>query len=166
MLIGDSRSREVDPMTSLRTVPLAELFAEDETAWLDRMSQLVRQRRLTELDLDNLGEYLSDMARRDRREVKSRLVVLIAHRLKWEFQPDRRSRSWQATIITQRQELAELAGAGVLRHHAEAVLVESYDNAVERTVAETALGRGAFPTECPYTVEQLLAADVSTEETA
>ena len=153
-------------MTFLRTVPLAELFAEDETAWLDRMSELVRQRRLTELDLDNLTEYLSDMARRDRREVKSRLVVLLAHLLKWEFQPDRRSRSWRATIITQRQELAEFAGSGVLHDHAESVLAESYDNAVELAVAETGLVRDTFPSECPYSVGQLLAVDVSTEETA
>jgi hypothetical protein len=153
-------------MSSLQTVPLAELFAEDETAWLDRMSELVRQRRLTELDLDNLTEYLSDMARRDRREVKSRLAVLIAHLLKWEFQPDRRSRSWRATIITQRQELAELAGTGVLRNHAEAVLGECYDNAVELAVAEIGLVRDTFPAACPYTVEQLLVADVSTGETA
>jgi Domain of unknown function DUF29 len=152
-------------MTFLRTVPLAELFAEDETAWLDRMSELVRQRRLTELDLDHLTEYLSDMARRDRREVKSRLVVLLAHLLKWEFQPDRRSRSWRATIITQRQELAELASSGVLHNHAEAVLAESYDNAVELAVAETGLVRDTFPAECPYSVGQLLAVDVSTEET-
>jgi hypothetical protein len=152
-------------MTSLWTVPLAELYSEDETAWLDRMSVLVRERRLTELDLDNLTEYLSDMARRDRREVKSRLVVLMAHLLKWEFQPDRRSRSWRATIITQRQELAELAGTGVLRDHAEAVLAEAYVNAVELASAETGLTGETFPAACPHTVEQLLVIDVSEEET-
>ncbi len=80
-------------MASLRTVPLAELYAEDETAWLDRMGELVRRRRLSELDVDNLAEYLSDMARRDRREVKSRLGLLMAHLLRWEDQPDRRSGS-------------------------------------------------------------------------
>ena len=153
-------------MTSLRTVPLAELYCEDETAWLERMSELVRQRRLTELDLDNLSEYLSDMARRDRREVRSRLVSLMAHLLKWEFQRDRRSGSWRATIITQRQELAELAGRGVLRNHAEAVLGEAYANAVELAAAETGLAGDTFPEECPYTLEQLLAVDVSEEEPA
>lgn len=152
-------------MTSPRTVPLAELYVEDETAWLDRMGELVRQRRLSELDLDHLAEYLSDMSRRDRREVKSRLVVLIAHLLKWEYQPDRRSGSWRATIITQRQELADLAGSGVLRSHAEAVLAVAYANAIELAAAETGLPVGMFPAECPYTVDGLLAADVSKEET-
>ncbi len=153
-------------MNSLRTIPLAELYAEDETAWLDRMGELVRRRRLSELDLDNLAEYLSDMARRDRREVNSRLGVLMAHLLEWEFQPDRRSGSWRATIITQRQELADLAGSGALRNHAEAVLAEAYDNAVERAAAETGLAAGTFPARCPYALEQLLAADVSEDETA
>ena len=151
-------------MTSLRTIPLADLYLEDETAWLDRMSELVRQRRLTELDLDNLTEYLSDMARRERREVKSRLGLLITHLLKWEFQPERRSGSWRATIITQRQELADLAGSGVLRNHAEAVLAEAYANAVEVAAAETGLVAGSFPAECPYGLDQLLAADVPGEE--
>ena len=150
-------------MTSLRTVPLAELYAEDETAWLDRMAGLVRRRRLTDLDLDHLAEYLSDMARRDRRELRSRLVVLMVHRLKWESQPDRRSRSWRATIITQRQELADLAGSGVLRDHAEAVLAEAYANAIERAAAETGRAAAAFPAKCPYTLEGLLAADPVSE---
>src|SRR4051812_19816091 len=153
-------------MTSLRTVPLAELYAEDETAWLDRMAELVRQRRLTELDLDNLTEYLSDMARRDRREGKSRLGGLMAHLLKWGFQPDHRSRSWRATIVSQRQELAELAGGGVLRNYAEAVLAAAYENTVELAAAETGMDIGKFPAECPYRLEQLLAADVSNEESA
>jgi hypothetical protein len=150
-------------MTSLRTVLLAELYCEDETAWLERMSELIQQRRLTELDLDHLSEYLSDMARRDRREVKSRLGVLMAHLLKWQFQPDRRSRSWRGTIIAQRQELAELAGSGVLRNHAEAVLADAYAAAVELAAAETGLAADTFPAECPYTVEQLLAVNVTEE---
>jgi len=147
-------------MTSLRAGSLAELYQEDETAWLERMSELVRRRRLEELDLDNLTEYLSDMARRDRREVKSRLVLLMAHLLKWQFQPDRRSASWRATLIAQRQELADLAGSGVLRRHAEAVLAEAYGNAVELAAAETGLDAARFPAECPYTVEGLLTAAV------
>jgi hypothetical protein len=151
-------------MTSLRTASLAELYLDDETAWLDRMAELVRQRRLSDLDLDNLAEYLTDMARRDRREVLSRLGLLMAHLLKWQFQPERRSRSWRATIIVQRQELAELASTGVLRNHAEAVLPDAFANAVELASAESGLPRATFPAECPFTVEQLLAADVPEDE--
>ena len=143
-------------MSSLRTIPLAELYIEDETAWLERMSELVRYRCLTEIDFDNLTEYLSDMARRDRREVKSRLTVLLTHWLKWEHQPEKRSGSWKATIAHQRQELADDAGSGVLRNHADEVLADAYGNAVERAALETGLPATAFPAECPYSIDQLL----------
>jgi hypothetical protein len=139
---------------------LATLYAEDETAWLEAMASLVRRRELVNLDLENLAEYLSDMAKRDRRVVKSRLIVLLVHLLKWEFQGEKRSRSWRTTVLTQRQELVDLAGRGVLRAHAEAILAQAYEDAVELAASETALPKASFPEACPYTVEQLLAIDL------
>jgi hypothetical protein len=144
-------------------VTLADLYEADETAWLDATADLIRRGAYRELDYAHLEEYLSDMARRDRREVESRLVVLIAHVLKWLHQPDQRSRSWQGTVVGQRQELARLVARGVLRNHAEAVLPEMYAEAVERAVAETGLPAQTFPAECPYSLEQLLSFDPAAE---
>ncbi len=135
---------------------LPALYERDETAWLEAMAELARDGRAKDLDLPHLAEYLSDMARRDRREVESRLVVLLAHLLKWDPQPDRHSRSWRATVIEQRQELKRLAGRGVLRNHAEDVLAEVYPEAVERAAAETGLSLDRFPVVCPYMLDQLL----------
>lgn len=143
-------------MTPRAAESLATLYHDDETAWLEAMAELIHQGRVTELDYVNLGEYLTDMARRDRREVKSRLGVLLAHLLKWQYQPDRRSGGWRATIVAQRQELADLASSGVLRNHAETVLPEAYANAVEQAASETGLPEQTFPVDCPYTVDQLL----------
>ena len=142
---------------------LAQLYESDETAWLEAMADLIRQGRLGDLDYPHLGEYLTDMARRDRREVESRLATLLTHLLKWVHQPDHRSRSWRGTIVEQRQELARLATRGVLRNHAEAVLAEVYAEAVERAAAETGLPAESFPGECPYTLEQLLSPEVPAE---
>jgi hypothetical protein len=139
---------------------LALLYSEDETAWLEAMVLMIRRGELANLDFDNLADYLSDMAKRDRREVKSRLVVLLVHLLKWEFQREKRSRGWRTTVLTQRQELVDLAASGVLRAHAEQVLGEAYENAVELAASETALPRASFPTACPYTLKQLLEIDV------
>ena len=141
------------------SIVLADLYEEDETAWLDAMVELLHRRELAELDYAHLGEYLEDMAKRDRREVESRLVTLIAHVLKWGYQPDQRSRSWRGTILEQRQELGRLVGRGVLRNHAEAVLADVYAEAVERAVAETGLASETFPANIPYTLDQLLAFD-------
>ena len=104
------------------------------------------------------------MAIRDRREVKSRLVVLLTHLLKWQHQKDLRSRSWRTTVLHQRNELADLASRGVLRAHAESVLAESYEQAVELTVSETDLPRTTFPASCADTVEQLFAIDLMHEQ--
>jgi hypothetical protein len=143
---------------------LAALYEADETAWLDATADLVRAGRLDQVDTHTLAEYLADMAKRDRREVESRLIVLIAHVLKWVHQPEGRSRSWRATIIEQRQELEGLAGRGVLRNHAEAVLAEVYPKAVERAEAETGLEVELFPDGCPYTLDQLLSSDLLTDQ--
>lgn len=138
----------------------ATLYEVDETAWLEAAAELIRQGRMAEVDPDCLAECLSDMARRDRREVESRLIVLMTHVLKWFYQPDRRSGSWRATVVEQRQELEVLARRGVLRSHAEAVLDDAYLKAVERAAAETGLPPGTFPASCPYPLDRLLSPDI------
>jgi hypothetical protein len=143
--------------------PLPALYERDETAWLDIMASLAREGRLEDLDLPHLAEFLSDMARRDRHEVESRMVVLLAHLLKWTGQPKRRSRSWRSTIIEQRQELNRHASRGVLRNHAESVLPQVYAEAVERATAETGLPTERWPAECPYTIDQLLTIELPEE---
>lgn len=150
-------------MTTAQALSPSVLYEQDETAWLEAMSELIRLGRLDEVDYPNLAEYLADMARRDRREVESRLTVLLTHALKWIYQPDHRSGSWRGTIIEQRQELEGLVSRGVLRNHAEAVLADVYSKAIERAAAETELPVERFPVACSYTLEQLLSADLLAE---
>jgi hypothetical protein len=134
---------------------LPALYEQDETAWLEAMAKLIREHRFAELDYIHLGEFLTDMARRDRREVERRLAVLIAHLLKWTHQPERRSGSWRATVEIQRQELAVLLESAALRNHAEAVLARAYAKGVRQAVAETGLLVSTFPSACPYTLDRL-----------
>src|SRR5690349_22135287 len=109
---------------------LAHLYEADETAWLEQMSKLISEGRYKELDYKHLGEYLLDMAKRDRREVVSRLKTLMMHLLKWEHQPRKRSRSWQTNIMTQRDDLRDLLESQTLRNHAVDVLADVYARAV------------------------------------
>lgn len=132
------------------------LYVEDETAWLELTAQLISNRRWDEVDCENLSEYLADMARRDRREVLSRLTVLLTHLLKWEHQPQQRSGGWEATIMHQRSELEDLLESGTLRNHAAEVLGKAYDRAVEMASVETGIAESTFPKDCPYSLESLL----------
>jgi hypothetical protein len=135
---------------------LPQLYEDDETAWLDEMARLVAERRFAELDAEHLSEFLSDMARRDRREVLSRLVVLLTHLLKWEHQRDQRSNGWQATIGNQRDELKDLLESGTLLRHAHDVLGKAYERAARQAALETGLGEDTFPPECPFTLDAVL----------
>ncbi|MGL6094956.1 MAG: DUF29 domain-containing protein [Fimbriiglobus sp.] len=138
-------------------VALPDLYADDETAWLDAMVELLDAADLAALDYDNLREYLADMAKRDRREVESRLVVVLLHVLKWVHQPAHRTASRRATLVEQRQELESLMDRGVLRIHAETVLPEVYRKAVERAVAETGLPTETFPSDSGFTLAEWMA---------
>lgn len=146
-------------MTKTKTLPLDLLYEQDETAWLEAMSSLAAQGRFAEMDHRNLSEYLADMAKRDRREVLSRLTVLIMHLLKWERQPERRTGSWQSTILEQRSELRELLDSKTLYNHAHAVLAKAFAGARERAAAETELPAASFPAECAWDLDELLADD-------
>lgn len=144
-------------MPTTVTAPLSVLYERDETAWLEIMSNLAAEGRYAEMDHPNLSEYLADMAKRDRREVSSRLIILLTHLLKWEHQPDHRSGSWQGTILEQRRELRQLLSSGTLYNHATSVFADAYADARKQVAAETTLPRGTFPAECGWDLESLLA---------
>lgn len=130
----------------------------DETAWLEAHAAILTAGRCDEIDMPHLAEYLADMAIRDRREVKSRLVVLLAHLLKWDHQPDRRGGSWAGTIEEQRRELVDtLATSGTLRNHAADVFASAYAAARKQAAAVTQLPIGTFPEVCAWDLAGVLA---------
>ncbi|HWG47592.1 MAG TPA: DUF29 domain-containing protein [Gemmataceae bacterium] len=144
-------------MVQRTSAATAALYEVDETAWLEATAELIRQGQLDAVELNTLAEYLTDMAKRDRREVYSRLVVLLAHLLKWDYQPDRRSGSWQGTILEQQRELRQLLESGTLRNHAATVFAATYADARKQAAAESGLVRGTFPEECPWDLDGALA---------
>lgn len=134
----------------------SDLYLADETAWLEQMSNLVKERRLGELDCEHLSEYLEDMAKRDRREVLHRLTNLLAHLLKWEHQPMMRTKSWEITVRNQREDLQEVLESQTLKNHAAEVLPKAYARAVRQAAAETGFEEIKFSADCPFTIDQLL----------
>jgi hypothetical protein len=140
---------------------LAALYEADETAWLDESSRLIRAGRIDELDYENLATYLEDQAKRDRREVNSRLRVLVAHLLKWQYRPEKRSRGWAVTVIRQRLQLKGLLESATLQKHAEAVLTEIYPGAMKIAAVQTGVPPSVFPADCPLTVEQVMTEELA-----
>lgn len=142
-------------MATATTRDLSVLYERDETAWLEVMSALAASGRYEEIDYQHLSEYLADLAKRDRREVFSRLVVLVSHLLKWDHQPELRCGSWRGTIREQRRELRQLLESGTLRNHAEAVLADAYAEARRQAADETELSLDVFPTTDARSLDEL-----------
>jgi hypothetical protein len=143
-----------------RAKALAEdqpLYERDFCLWLEQQAALLREGRFAELDLANLIEEIEAMARRDKKAIKSNLVVLLTHLLKHQFQPDHRSTSWRGSIVEHRQRLRDdFEESPSLRPHAAEVFARAYTDARERASAETGLPLRAFPKASPYTLEQTL----------
>jgi hypothetical protein len=128
--------------------------------WTQSTAEMIRQGRLAEVDLEHVAEEIEDMGKRDRREVRSGLIVLIVHLLKWEFQPDLRTPSWDSTIDEQRTQIQLIIqDSPSLRRLPAEELAATYKRAIKRAIAQTGLGADRFPSSCPYTAEQILDGD-------
>jgi hypothetical protein len=100
-----------------------------------------------------LVEEIEVMGKNQQRQLYSRLVVLMTHLLKWQFQPSKQSRSWQATIRVQHL----LDQNPSLRAQLDQTIVEAYADAIDEVWAETGLDVETFPSACPYTSAEILA---------
>src|SRR2546427_11977224 len=85
-----------------------EPYDEDFARWAAETARLLRERRFAEIDVEHLAEEIEDMGKNQRRELSSRLTVIIHHLLKWQCQPEQRSGGWKATTVTQSAELERL----------------------------------------------------------
>ncbi|MBX3532041.1 MAG: DUF29 domain-containing protein [Rhizobiaceae bacterium] len=130
---------------------------EDYALWCAQQGALLREGRVGALDRENLAEEIEGLGSSHADEIESRLMVLLAHLLKWRFQPSQRSNSWRATIKEQRSRIARrLRQSPSLRSHPGMVLADEYDLARTTASGETGLDEEAFPPTCPFTIEQVL----------
>lgn len=131
-------------------------YEDDGYAWCYEQAELLRQRRFSEVDLTNVVQELEDMGSEKRFALRSSYRVLLHHLLKWEFQPERRSRSWLGTIVRERINVMErLQESPSLKHRLEELVEHAYRLARREAVAETGLSPDTFPTSIPYTLAQL-----------
>jgi hypothetical protein len=142
-----------DPLTDERQ----SLYERDFYRWVEEQTRLLRQGALQHLDVVNLVEEIEDLGIGAKKTVKSNLVVVLLHLLKHQFQPRRRSRSWQDSIVEHRQRLRDdFRTSPSLRAYARAMFDEAYADARARAIVQTGLSARAFPEISPYSLEQTL----------
>jgi len=136
------------------------LYETDFHDWTNRQAQLLRAGKFAQIDVEHLAEEIEDMGKRQRQELVSRLRVLLMHLLKWEYEPTYRSKSWTATIKTQRFDIAEhLEQNPSLKATLEDSIRKAWKGALVDAEVETEIDKKTFPQTCPWTFDQFMAED-------
>ncbi|MCC8466684.1 DUF29 domain-containing protein [Photorhabdus bodei] len=132
-------------------------YDSDFYGWTQEQAGLLRSGDLSQLDRENLLEEIEAMGRSERRELRSRLEILLAHLLKWRYQADRRGRSWELTIEEQRDKAIDcLQESPSLKNKLNEHLEKAYIAARRLAEKETLINRNIFPETCPWTFEQIM----------
>ena len=132
----------------------------DFYAWANEQAALLRAGKLAQADVEHIAEEIESMGKTEKRELVSRLRVLMLHLLKWQFQPLGRTASWEASIGVQRLDLAEhLKDNPSLKPYVPEAIETAFKGALLETAAETKLPKSTFPPTCPYSFDQMMDAE-------
>ena len=133
------------------------LHDSDFYAWSLEQAALLRAGRVGEADLAAIAEEIESMGKTEKRELISRLTVLLLHLLKWQCQPAGRGNSWRLSIANARDEIADLlADNPSLKTVIDEVTASAYRYARRRAAIETDLGEEDFPGKCPWSFAQAM----------
>jgi hypothetical protein len=143
---------------------MPDLYDTDFYAWTREQADLLRAGRLPALDVAHLAEEIESMGRSERNLLTDGLAVLLAHLLKWRFQPGLRGNSWRLTIREQRRRAARvLAQNPSLGAVLDAILADAYGDALLMAERETGLPEGTFPPASPWTFDQAMQDELKAE---
>lgn len=134
-----------------------DLYEKDFYQWTEAQASHLKLKQFEQLDLDNLIDEIESLGRNDRDKLISSLKVLLAHLLKWQFQPDKRTKSWKNSIFRERSNIAEyLEDIPSLEQFLTDEWIEkAYQRGLRTAIEETELDKSVFPKQCPYSLEQI-----------
>ena len=139
------------------------LYEQDFYLWIQTTLAILRERKLEQLDIENLIEEIDSMGRSEKKELKTRLVILIEHLLKlqyWIEEKDDNARGWRNTVVEQRRQIAyTLADSPSLKAILNDVFLPCYQDARKDTINKYQLSSNLFPEEPPFSLAQVLNAD-------
>ncbi|GFE69769.1 DUF29 domain-containing protein [Chroococcus sp. FPU101] len=138
-------------------IALKTLYEQDYNLWLKTTVHLLRENKLDQIDYDNLIEELEGMGRSDKRALKSNLEQLLMHLLKWQYQSNKRTGSWERFIKEHRNRVLDtLEDSPSIKPYLNEIFNKCYQNARDYAVSETGLSLATFPNICPFTIQQIL----------
>ena len=133
------------------------LYETDYLQWIEATVQRIKSQDYGAINWENLVEEIEDMGRHERHSLESNFIVIMIHLLKWQFQPQQRSGSWEGSIVEHRRRVNKaLKDSPSLDPYLVSCEAECYKEAVEQVKAETGLPLEAFPLDCPYELADML----------
>lgn len=139
------------------------LYQQDFYLWIQTTTQLLKERRFEDVDWENLIEEIESMGRSEKKELKSRLIVLIEHLLKlmyWEAEKEYNARGWRNTIVEQRTQIELcLEDSPSLRLLLTDLFLNCYQKARSDALLKYQLPADFFPAEPPFKLEDVLNSD-------
>jgi hypothetical protein len=136
---------------------LKSLYEVDDYQWLQETISILKNKRFSELDLDNLIEELEDLGSEKKHAIESLLEQIIRHLLMcqyWSEESINNLGHWQAEIVGFRNQIKKRLTSN-LRNHLTNELPSIYQDALTYVQRKTRF-KVDFPEQCPYTLEQLL----------
>ena len=125
--------------------------------WTEQQAEYIKSGKFSLLDINNLAEEIESMGRSEKRELLNRLMVLLMHLLKWEYQPQLQSRSWKVTIRNQRSAILDLLeDSPSLKSIIVDKFAKAYQKARLNAADETGISLNKFPEICLWSVEKVL----------
>jgi hypothetical protein len=133
------------------------VYEQDFQLWLEQTIDLLKAKDFDGIDLEHLVDELESMSRRDKREILSRLDVILMHLLKWRYQPGNRCPSWESSIQNNRKEVGRIIeDSPSLREYPLSALGKAYLSARKDAARETQLPLEIFPLDCPFVAQEIL----------
>ena len=133
-------------------------YESDFAGWAQDTANAILEGRWSEIDRAALADEVESLGKRDRREIRSRFELLFLHLLKNRYQPERRSKSWESSVRTQRNKIQQLfdespslATPSELRTWTD----NAYAFARKMAADETGLKIETFPEEMPFTESEV-----------
>ncbi|TAF10118.1 MAG: DUF29 domain-containing protein [Nostocales cyanobacterium] len=143
----------------------SNLYNEDFYLWIETTAKQLKNGKFAEIDLTNLIEEIESMGRSEKRALKSNLLVVLMHLLKYKFQPEKRSNSWLSTIFEHRRKLKEeLTESPSLKTYFSDIFNECYQDARKQASLETGLSLDTFLVDSTFTIEESLNQDYLPEQ--
>jgi hypothetical protein len=132
-------------------------YDDDLYAWTQAQAGYVRAGVWGAVDVEHVAEEIEALGNEQRHAVESHLRILLAHLLKWRYQPRRRRRGWQASILNTRAEITRrLERSPSLQAGWAEMLAWAYPKARRLAAMETGLPRATFPETCEWEQAQIL----------